>query len=127
MPGTAPSVSEQAAVSWQVNREVEVLVQAENEGKPVLVDVYADWCVACKELDEKTYVVPEVKRRLDDFLLLKLDFTRSSPWVEQMKRKYAITGMPTVIFLDSSGEEIVRFTGFKSARDFLALMDEHSL
>ncbi|MFH1010450.1 MAG: cytochrome c biogenesis protein CcdA [bacterium] len=127
MPGGTPSFPEQTSISWQVNREVEVLAQAGSEGKPVLVDVYADWCVACKELDEKTYVVPDVKRRLEDFLLLKLDFTRSSPWVEQMKRKYAITGMPTVIFLDSSGEEIVRFTGFKSAGDFLALMDEHSL
>ncbi len=114
-------------VAWQVNKEPEVLAKALREDKSVVIDVYADWCVACKELDEKTYVVPEVAERLKDFALLKLDFTRSSPWVEEMKRKYEITGMPTVIFLEPSGEEIARFTGFKSAGDLLALMDDHGL
>jgi thiol:disulfide interchange protein DsbD len=122
---TAPLTSE--ATAWQVNQESEVLVKARNEGKPVLIDVYADWCVACKELDEKTYVVPEVAERLGKFELLKLDFTRPSPWVEEMKQKYKITGMPTVIFLDSSGSEITRFAGFKPADHLLALMDAHDL
>jgi thioredoxin-related protein len=47
--------------------------------------------------------------------------------VEEMKRKYEITGMPTVIFLDPSGEEITRFTGFKTASDLLAMMDDSGL
>jgi thiol:disulfide interchange protein DsbD len=119
--------SKGSVVAWQVNKEPEVLAKALREDKSILIDVYADWCVACKELDEKTYIVPEVAERLKNFALLKLDFTRSSPWAEEMKRKYEITGMPTVIFLDPSGEEITRFTGFKSAGDFLALMDTHNL
>jgi thiol:disulfide interchange protein DsbD len=122
---TAPLTSE--ATAWQVNQESEVLVKARSEGKPVLIDVYADWCVACRELDEKTYVVPEVAERLGKFELLKLDFTRPSPWVEEMKQKYKITGMPTVIFLDPSGSEITRFAGFKPADHLLALMDAHDL
>lgn len=128
--GLAPEVAvppSTAAVAWQVNREPEVLAKAHSNGKPILIDVYADWCVACKELDEKTYVVPEVAERLGKLELLKLDFTRPSPWVEEMKRKYKITGMPTVIFLDPSGSEIARFTGFKPADRMLALMDAHNL
>jgi thiol:disulfide interchange protein DsbD len=127
VPGAGAPVAERALITWQVNKESEVRAQAERDEKPVLIDVYADWCAACKELDARTYNVPAVAQRLKDFLLLKLDFTHPSPWVEEMKQKYDITGMPTVIFLDSSGEEITRFTGFKSPRDFLALMDDNNL
>jgi thiol:disulfide interchange protein DsbD len=124
---TEVGVAPKGGVAWEVNKESEVLAKAMREDKPILIDVYADWCVACKELDEKTYIVPEVVQRLANFALLKLDFTKPSPWVEEMKRKYDITGMPTVIFLDPSGEEITRFTGFKPASELLALMDDSGL
>ncbi|MBU0690356.1 thioredoxin family protein, partial [bacterium] len=114
-------------VEWTVNNEAEAVEQALLQGKPLLIDVYADWCVACVELDEKTYVVPEVIERLDEFVRLKLDFTKETEWVRDMKRKYRITGMPTVIFINSEGEELTRFTGFKSADDFIALLDKYNL
>ncbi|MBU1637602.1 thioredoxin family protein, partial [bacterium] len=114
-------------VEWTVNNETEAVEQALQEGKPLLIDVYADWCVACVELDEKTYIVPEVIERLDRFVRLKLDFTKETEWVRDMKRKYRITGMPTVIFINSDGEELTRFTGFKPAPEFIALLDKYNL
>jgi thiol:disulfide interchange protein DsbD len=110
-----------------VNKEPEAWAAAKDQSKPLLVDVYADWCVACKELDEKTYVVPNVVQRTGNFVRLKLDFTKQNAWVEDMKKKYKITGMPTVMLFDPSGEEIARFTGFKSADDFVAVLDQHNL
>ncbi len=124
---TATVGTHRTALEWRVNDELDVLTEAQEAGKPVVIDVYADWCVACIELDEKTWVVPEVVERLNNFSRLKLDFTRSSAWVEEMKQKYAITGMPTVIFLGPSGDEVVRFTGFKSAGGVLTLLDENNL
>ena len=118
---------ERVALEWRINEESDVLTLARNAGKPVVIDVYADWCAACVELDEKTWVVPEVVERLNNFSRLKLDFTRSSAWAEEMKQKYAIIGMPTVIFLGPSGDEVVRFTGFKSAGNVLTLLDENNL
>ena len=114
-------------VSWMVNEEEKALEIARNESKPLLVDVYADWCVACVELDEKTYSVATVVDRVDDFVRLKLDFTKETPWVKEMKRKYRITGMPTVILFADNGDEVGRFTGFKPPNDFLAFLDQHSL
>jgi thiol:disulfide interchange protein DsbD len=88
--------------------------------------VYADWCVACVELDEKTWVQPSVQQRVGDFVRLKLDFTKETPWVSEMKKKYKITGMPTVI-LQKGEREIARFTGFKPADEFISLLDQHNL
>jgi thiol:disulfide interchange protein DsbD len=121
------AVASKAEVAWMVNQEPEAWAQAQQENKPLLVDVYADWCAACKELDEKTYVVPNVVQRTGGFVRLKLDFTKQNQWVEDMKKKYNITGMPTVMLFDPSGQEITRFTGFKSAPDFVAVLDQHKL
>lgn len=125
--GSTASVAEKQEVAWLVNKEPEAWAAAKEQSKPLLVDVYADWCVACKELDEKTYVVPSVIQRTGNFVRLKLDFTKQDAWVEEMKKKYQITGMPTVMMFDPSGEEIARFTGFKSADDFVAVLDQHNL
>jgi thioredoxin:protein disulfide reductase len=114
-------------MTWLVNKEADAFAQAQSENKPLLIDVYADWCSACVELDEKTYVVPDVINRVDGFVRLKLDFTKEDDWVKEMKSKYKITGMPTVILISSSGDEVTRFTGFKPARDFISLLDEHNL
>ncbi|MCC6476513.1 thioredoxin family protein [bacterium] len=114
-------------MEWAVNKEEAALEAAQSSGKPLIIDVYADWCVACVELDEKTWIVPDVQKRLDGFVRLKLDFTKETEWVSEMKKKYKITGMPTVILKESGGEEITRFTGFKPSGEFLSLLDEHSL
>lgn len=114
-------------VEWIVNDEAKALGDASADGKPLIVDVYADWCAACVELDHKTYNRPEVISRLDNFVRLKLDFTRESDWVRDMKRKYRIGGMPTVILYDPAGTEVARFTGFKNGRDLIVLLDRHSL
>lgn len=125
--GSGVAVQSHQEVEWTVNNETEAVEQALQQNKPLLIDVYADWCVACVELDEETYVVPEVIERVDKFVRLKLDFTKETEWVKDMKRKYRITGMPTVIFIDGEGEELTRFTGFKPADEFIAILDKYNL
>jgi len=124
--GGSTAAKAHGELEWMVNKEEQAIDHAVSSGKPVLIDVYADWCVACVELDEKTWVVPAVQQRVDDFVRLKLDFTKETPWVAEMKKKYKITGMPTVI-LQEGEREITRFTGFKPAEEFIALLDRHNL
>lgn len=126
-PIGAQTAAPGAEVSWIINEEAEAFAAAADQDKPLIMDFYADWCVACVELDEKTWVVPDVARRLDAFVRLKMDFTHDTPWVKEMLEKYRITGMPTVILFNPSGGEIARFTGFLPARDVLALLDRHRL
>ena len=98
--------------------------KARNENKRLLVDAWAEWCAACRELDEKTFSRPEVRAALQDYVLVKLDFTRKSEVNDRLKKQLAIIGMPTVIFFDAQGGESRRFSGFLDAGEFLGLLPQ---
>jgi thiol:disulfide interchange protein DsbD len=122
-PGTAAVAAAEMAPNWIVNDEEGAFAKAASEGKPLMMDFYADWCVACVELDHKTYNRPEVLSRAEKFVTLKMDFTRQDDWSKQMTEKYGVKGMPTVIFFSPDGKEIERFVGFKDAPAVAQIMD----
>ena len=110
-------------LNW-VYDETEGLEIAKREDKLVMLDFYASWCAACKELDHKTYADPAVAAKLDDYVNIKLDFTRSSETTAALTEKYQIPGLPVVIFMDADGTVLKRFTGFVDAERMLAILDE---
>jgi thiol:disulfide interchange protein DsbD len=92
-------------------------------GRASVIDFAAAWCVPCRELDEKTFSDPRVREALGRRALYKADLTRSgSADVAELSRKYAILGVPTIVFLDPSGRERteLRLVGFEDADAFLA-------
>ncbi|HEV7486229.1 MAG TPA: cytochrome c biogenesis protein CcdA [Thermoanaerobaculia bacterium] len=92
-------------------------------GKPIVIDFFAAWCIPCKELDEKTFSDAAVAKDLDRFTRIKADLTNGDdPAVKELTKRYAIVGVPTVVFIDSSGHEQqqLRLTGFENAKQFLA-------
>jgi thiol:disulfide interchange protein len=99
---------------------------AKKENKNIMIDTYADWCLACKELEEYTFSNPEVAKALKDYVLVKLDFTKLSEEDRKLQRAFNVIGMPTVIFLDSEGKEDRRFSGFKNKKEFLAFIGKDS-
>ena len=91
-------------------------------GKPAIVDFAAAWCLPCKELDEKTFSDPRVKAALEKRALFKADMTKTaSPETQALAEKFAILGVPTLVFLDASGAERsdIRLVGFENADAFL--------
>lgn len=96
---------------------------AEAENKKIMIDTYADWCVACKELEEYTFSTPKVSERLKELVLVKLDFTKKDEANEALRKSLKVIGMPTVIFLNPDGTEINRFSGFMKKDKFLQFMD----
>jgi thiol:disulfide interchange protein DsbD len=96
--------------------------KARSENKPLLVDAWAEWCAACRELDEKTFSRPEVQAALRGYVLVKLDFTRKNEGNERLKKELGIIGMPTVILFAADGAESQRFSGFLDAGEFLDLL-----
>ncbi|MCP4219476.1 MAG: thioredoxin fold domain-containing protein [bacterium] len=97
---------------------------AKQENKIMMMDTAADWCVACKELDEETFSAPEVAERLKkDFILVKLDFTLKNEANENLRKSLNVIGMPTVIFYNPDGSELKRFSGFKKKEPFLKFLD----
>jgi thiol:disulfide interchange protein DsbD len=93
----------------------------ENKGKKILVDFYADWCTACKELEEKTFSDEAVKTAMDPFILVRVDLTANDDSAKAISQKYHIFGPPAILFFNDKGEQIEDSTliGFKEPKEFL--------
>ena len=83
-------------------------------GKPVLLDLYADWCVACKEFEHKTFSDPAVRERFGQMVLLQADVTANDDADVELLNTLNVLGLPTLIFFDREGKELTgqRVTGF---------------
>ena len=94
---------------------------AEAKGKKVMFDLYADWCVACKEFEKYTFSDAKVQQKLDEMVLLQVDMTRNSSDNDAIMQRFQILGLPTILFFDEQGQEIsqMRITGFLDAEKFL--------
>jgi thiol:disulfide interchange protein DsbD len=93
---------------------------ASAEGKSVMVDLYADWCVACKEFEARTFPDPAVIKALENTVWMQIDLTDNTPEGLEFQEYFDITGLPTILFFDSNGYELPRsrVTGFMKAEPF---------
>ncbi len=91
--------------AW-VHDEAEALALAKREGRPVIIDFWAEWCTACKELDRIAWADPRVREDASRFVAVKLDGTDGSDRFQAIADKYGVVGMPTVIFIDPRGREV---------------------
>ncbi|MBU2895325.1 protein-disulfide reductase DsbD [Vibrio hepatarius] len=105
------------------------LEQAKLSGKPVMLDFYADWCVACKEFEKYTFHQADVENKLKNFVLLQADVTKSQPQDIELLKAMNVLGLPTIEFWDAEGQHIpsARITGFMQAEPFLQHIDTHRL
>ena len=99
---------------------------AKKENKHILIDTYADWCIACKELEEYTLSDAEVAKVLENYVLVKVDFTKMSEKDKELQQSLKVIGMPTVILLDPGGKEMRRFSGFVNKGKFLSFLESGS-
>ncbi|MBI2173759.1 MAG: thioredoxin family protein, partial [Candidatus Omnitrophica bacterium] len=121
-----PRSTGQPGVQWIPYKEV-LLEQARQEQRPVLIDIYADWCLPCVEMDHVTFRHPEVVQALAEVLTMRLDATASiSPEAERLLERYKIYGAPTVLLFDRSGKEQtrLRLLGFVQPQEFLERLEK---
>ena len=97
--------------------------RAAKEQRIVIMDLFADWCVACKELEHRTFSDPRVQEQLRRMVTLRVDFTEPDPVLSE---QYGIVGLPAVLFLNADGSEIpdTRITGFVNPDEFIALFEK---
>lgn len=114
--------SENESPNWQHFTEEDYQNALANNEK-MIIDFYADWCIPCKELDALTFSDPAVIDEMNDFTAFKIDMTKTmSERTEKIRKKFDIVGMPTVLIINSQGEEIERLTGFVDADQFLKII-----
>lgn len=96
------------------------LIAANADGKTVMVDLYADWCFACKEFEKYTFPDADVIAALDDTVWMQIDLTDNTPTSIEFQEAFGVLGLPTIMFFDTSGEELSngRVTGFMKAEPF---------
>lgn len=95
---------------------------AEAKGKPVMLDLYADWCVACKEFEKYTFSDPQVQSALKETVLLQANVTANNAQDKALLKQLNVLGLPTILFFNQQGQEQPeqRITGFMDAAAFNA-------
>ena len=123
---STPSAIENKVVSHvefkKVKSEAELQQALAENNKPlVMLDLYADWCVACKEFEKETFSDPSVQKAFGDMLLLQVDMTKNSEENRALMTKYKVLGLPTILFFNRDGKEIEgsRVNGFMPPVEFL--------
>ncbi len=97
-------------------------------GKPLLLDFYADWCVACKEMDRDTFSKSEVAAAADPFVRLKADVTANDDADRALLKRFGLIGPPATLFFAADGSEqrALRLLGFEKADAFRARLERGS-
>lgn len=99
-------------------------VLAENKGKKIMLDFYADWCTSCKELDHITFKDPRVIELLKEYVLVRADVTANTEAEQALAKRFNLFGPPAMIFFDRSGKSIqgADLIGYKDTQAFITHM-----
>lgn len=95
--------------------------QAGENGRQVMLDFYADWCVSCQEMENYTFTDPRVQRDLSDFVLLQADVTENNREDKDLLKRFELIGPPGIIFFAADGREksASRVIGYQDAETFI--------
>ena len=97
-------------INWE-NDFDKAIEKSKSENKPIMMDIYTDWCGACKEMDKTTFKNKEVSDYTTNFITLKFNPEKSSNG-DNFLKKYNIPGFPTMLFMNSEGFVIKRIIGY---------------
>ena len=114
-------------VFQKVKNIVELELAIKNSDKPIMLDFWASWCVACKELEEITFKDDEVIKKLQGFTLLKADVTANSDDDKALQKMFAVVGPPALVFWDKDKNEVKssKIVGYKNPKDFLEIINKN--
>ena len=95
------------------------LAEARQQGQPVMLDLYADWCVACQQFEEQTFSDAQVRQRLAHYRLLRADLSQIDEEQQALLQQLRVTGLPAIQFFGQAAEPLARIDGFLPPQQFL--------
>ena len=109
------------AMAWQEDYE-QGLKSAHADGKPVLLDFTAVWCGWCKKLEKDVYSETAFTDAAENYVCLKIDADKRRDLME----KYSVHGLPTLVLLNSEGQELERLSGYMQGKTLSDVMKKHA-
>jgi thiol:disulfide interchange protein DsbD len=125
--GTTATASNESVLPFKRIKSVTELDTAigQSQGKVVMLDFYADWCVTCKEFEQTTFADPRVQTLLNNAVLLQADVTQNNDDDAALLKRFGLYGPPGIIFFDGEGREIrqASVVGYQDADRFLVTLN----
>jgi thiol:disulfide interchange protein DsbD len=111
-------------LNW-IHYQNETITELQQEGKPIFIDFYADWCAPCKKMDRTTFKDEQVIELSKQINMVKVDCTAPDEIIKKFMFQFDVTGMPTLVFIDKNGKELLnmREIGYLGADKFLEKMN----
>ena len=108
-----------------IGSEAELDDRLKTTDRPVLLDFYADWCSACKEMERNTFSDPAVAKQMAKMRLLRADVTANNNSHQALLKRFGLVGPPGIVFFGADGQlrDGLRVVGFMPADKFSALLD----
>lgn len=120
--------STSSALAFKKIKNIAELEDAiKNSNKPVMLDFWATWCVACKEFEETTFKNEAVVKRLQNFTLLQVDVTQNNDDDKAIQKMFEIIGPPAIIFWDDKKQMLqsAKIVGYKNPKEFLEIINKN--
>ncbi|RTK98094.1 MAG: protein-disulfide reductase DsbD [Proteobacteria bacterium] len=119
-------VDEQFVTVTTVSELEQKLHEAQLKHQPVILDFYANWCSACKELDLRTFSDPAIQNHFRKYAMIRVNVTQNTPDIQIMQQRYGIFALPTLLMLDSSGRPIqnLQTYGFINRNELLPKLEQ---
>jgi thiol:disulfide interchange protein DsbD len=98
----------------------QAVAQANAQGKPAMLDFYADWCVECIRMERNTFPDPGVQALLERIQPLQADVTANDDIDQALMKEFGIIGPPAILFFDLEGREMrnYRLVGYFRPAEF---------